>query len=428
MESKKDILINSLISSLIHCITYFITFFICFILFRDSFETKYSFAKEDKELKELLKKLENKKNKIPIDIFQSLKKEISTNFANDKYRLTMIVDLPWNTFTAELDPYNDYNKIMQNLNATHDGLDDLKKEAIKAIQLQKYYNDQRILLLVGCKGNGKSSFAKSIAKALNRKFCQISFAGSSDEHIIRGSKKVYLGAGVGNVIKGIRDCGSSNPVILLDEIDKVGRTNLGNDNLKQSLLELLDPTQNKRFHDHFIDVDFDLSKVLFIATANNVKKIDPILRDRLNKIEIPNYPAEKMQKIISKKMDYKIKQLKQNVFDKLKTRYSISSQQIENWQITIEENFFLAKLEYFDKLDQTCQCKRISIRDLERIIGSIILEEEEKVTAQLLSSNNTKEQILTILREKIIIQQQPYLQTLENIYNDNRKNNNNCEM
>jgi SpoVK/Ycf46/Vps4 family AAA+-type ATPase len=225
----------------------------------------------------------------------------------------------------------------------------------------------------------------------------------------------------------------------LDEIDKVGFNNMGGDNLKKSLLELLDPVQNKVFRYHFIDVEFDLSKVIFIASANNIEKINPILLDRLKGFKVPNYSPKEMQKIFEKKCNEKIQKLKKGVFEKLKKQYSIDTATMQKWQITLSKDFFLSTLNDFDSNDrwyqkkncqkndrsEMCKCNTISIRNLDELANDIILTEERKNNpdiSQLLNNNElTRKKVLDILNKKITInEKQLYKNKLHSIYQRNR--------
>ena len=200
--------------------------------------------------------------------------------------LDTMLDLPWEEYTED---NMDLAAARQRLDADHFGLDEVKERILEHLAVIKLKGDLKspILCLYGPPGVGKTSLGKSVAEALGRKFGRISLGGLHDESEIRGHRRTYIGSMPGRIIETIKRCGSSNPVIILDEVDKVGRGNHGDP--ASALLEVLDPEQNSTFHDNYIDVDYDLSKVLFIATANNVGQISAALRDRMEMINIAGY-------------------------------------------------------------------------------------------------------------------------------------------
>lgn len=203
--------------------------------------------------------------------------------------LQLMLELPWDHTT----PDNlDLQQARRQLDDDHFGLDEVKERLMEHLAVIKLKGDLKspILCLYGPPGVGKTSLGKSVAAALGRKFGRISLGGLHDEAEIRGHRRTYIGAMPGRIIETIKRCGSSNPVIILDEVDKLTVSNHGDPS--SALLEVLDPEQNTTFHDNYIDMEYDLSKVLFIATANNVSNIAPALRDRMEMISIAGYLLE----------------------------------------------------------------------------------------------------------------------------------------
>lgn len=250
----------------------------------------------DEDLQELEEAASKKKwpNNVE-EIFQKeLQKLKRQNPATPDYSVQFnyvkeLTELPWGDYSED---NFDLKKASEILDADHYGLDKVKERILEYLAVLKLKGDMKspILCLYGPPGVGKTSLGKSVARALNREFVRMSLGGLHDESEIRGHRRTYIGAMPGRIIQSIKKAGTSNPVFILDEIDKVGQDFRGDP--QSALLEVLDPEQNTAFHDNYLDIDYDLSKVMFIATANDISTIAPPLRDRMEMIEVSGYLME----------------------------------------------------------------------------------------------------------------------------------------
>ncbi len=249
-----------------------------------------------REIKEMRKKFGqfNLKGEVKEKITEEIDKLVLMDAGSSEYIVTRtyietVLSLPWNKKT---DDKIDLNKAEKILNADHFGLEDVKKRILEFLAVKKIKPDSggSIICLLGPPGVGKTSLGRSIAKALNRKFFRMSLGGMRDEAEIKGHRRTYIGAMPGKIIQGLKICKTSNPVFMLDEIDKLGQSFQGDP--ASALLEVLDPEQNVDFRDHYLDVPFNLSDVLFITTANTLDTIPSVLTDRMEIIRLSGYIAE----------------------------------------------------------------------------------------------------------------------------------------
>ena len=304
------------------------------------------------EVKEMMKKAESKKwTAAAKEMFnKSVEKLERMHPSTPDYsviynHLDLILDLPWEEYTT--DSY-DLKKAKKVLDKDHYGMDKIKERILEYLAVLKLKGDMKspILCFIGPPGIGKTSLGKSIAAAINRKYVRVSLGGLHDESEIRGHRKTYIGAMPGRIIQSIRKTKSSNPVMILDEIDKVGSDHRGDPS--SALLEVLDPEQNHSFYDNYLELEYDLSKVLFIATANNLSNIQPALRDRLEIIDLSGYAIEE-----------KIEIAKQHLMPKQKEMHGL------------KENSFKINDTVLEKVI-TDYTRESGVRELDRTLASIM--------------------------------------------------------
>jgi ATP-dependent Lon protease len=275
-----------------------------------------------------------------------------------------LLDLPWNHCTTDnLDLIN-ARKVLDN---DHFGLEEVKERILEHLAVLKLKGDLKspILCLYGPPGVGKTSLGRSIAKALDRKYVRMSLGGLHDEAEIRGHRKTYIGAMPGRIVQNIKRAGSSNPVFILDEIDKVGQDFRGDPS--SALLEVLDPEQNSTFFDNFIEMEYDLSKVLFIATANNLGTISPALRDRMELIEITGYIVEE-----------KLEIARQHLFPKQLENHGVTSD-----QLVIDRKLMETVIEKYTR--------ESGVRELDKRLAKIV-----RVAAKNIASDIKYDSVLTL--------------------------------
>lgn len=288
--------------------------------------------------------------------------------------LDQFLNLPWGKYTN--DNFN-LTRVEKQLDKDHYGLDKVKDRIIEHLAVLKLRGDMKapIICLYGPPGVGKTSLGKSVADALHRKYVRISLGGLHDEAEIRGHRKTYIGAMPGRIIEGLIKCESSNPVFVLDEIDKIGQDFKGDP--ASALLEVLDPEQNNHFHDNYIDCDFDLSKILFIATANSLSTISQPLLDRMEIIEINGYIQEEKVEIAKKHLVPK--QLKEHGFSSKEITFKkdalskiVDSYTRESGVRELDKKIakILRKLAREKATDENNYTKSISIDNLSSYLGT----------------------------------------------------------
>ena len=330
------------------------------------------------EIKEMLKKAEAKK--WPAAAKEMFKKGIeklermhpsTPDFSVVYNHLDLMLDLPWETYTED---HYDLKKAQKTLDIDHYGMHKIKERILEYHAVLKLKGDMKspILCFVGPPGIGKTSLGRSIANAIGRKYVRLSLGGLHDESEIRGHRKTYIGAMPGRILQSIRKVKSSNPVMILDEIDKVGNDQRGDPS--SALLEVLDPEQNHTFYDNYLEGEYDLSKVLFIATANNYQNIQPALRDRLEIIDLSGYAVEE-----------KIEIAKRHLFPRQKDLHGLKS---SNFKIS-------------DKvLEKVIQdyTRESGVRELDRQLASIMRYQAR----QLVLKGKLKSTLTAVDIEKIL--------------------------
>lgn len=300
--------------------------------------------------------------------------------------LDLMLDLPWEDYTADNYDLKNAKKV---LDADHYGMTKIKSRILEYLAVLKLKGDMRspILCFLGPPGIGKTSLGRSIAHAIGRKYVRVSLGGLHDESEIRGHRKTYIGAMPGRIVQNIRKCRSSNPVMILDEIDKIGSDMRGDPS--SALLEVLDPEQNHTFYDNYLELEYDLSKVLFIATANNLQNIQPALRDRLEIIDLSGYAVEEKVEIAKRHLLPKQKEahglakvnfrISDKVLEKIIEQYTRESGVRElDRQLASIMRYQAKELAMKDKVKST-----VTAQDVEKILGQSRYSNEIYKTANM---------------------------------------------
>ncbi len=309
-------------------------------------------SSKDDEIEEIREKL--KKLKAPKNIIKKIEKEIkkyeSTPSASPEVGIIrnyidVLINLPWNTYTKD---NTDLKKVKEVLDESHYGLEDIKERIVEylAVKKRSVSNKAPIICLVGPPGVGKTSLARSIANAMNRKFVKISVGGVNDPAEIIGHRRTYMGANPGRIINALKKCGSNNPVFLIDEVDKMTKDIKGDP--ASSLLEVLDPEQNDKFYDNYVEEAYDLSKIMFILTANYIEQIPSELKDRLEIINLSCY-TEYEKLFIAKKHLIKL---------------ALEEYGLDSKNIKFSDEIILKIIKNYTK--------EAGVRELERVINKIV--------------------------------------------------------
>lgn len=351
--------------------------------------------KDDDEsgLEELERRL--KDAKLPEDAEKASKRELrrmrhmqpsQAEYTVARTYLEWLAELPWQKTSKD---NLDLDHARQQLDSDHYGLEKIKKRIVEYLAVRKLKADMKgpIICFLGPPGVGKTSLGRSIASSLGRKFHRISLGGVRDEAEIRGHRRTYIGALPGRIVQGMKKAGTNNPVFLLDEIDKLGNDFRGDPS--SALLEVLDPEQNNTFSDHYLDVPYDLSKVLFIATANQGETIPPALRDRMEIIEIPGYTVEE-----------KLNIAKQHLIPKQMEEHGIGTEQIEIPDETI------LKL-------CSAYTREAGVRNLEREVAAICRSVAVEVAHAPKDAKTKKEKVTPEKLDKILGPEKFYNETAE---------------
>jgi ATP-dependent Lon protease len=347
----------------------------------------------DREIADLKKKAESKKwPEAAKSLFKSgIEKLERMHPSTPDYsvvynHLDLMLDLPWQDYTSDNYDLKNAKKV---LDADHYGMGKIKTRIIEYLAVLKLKGDMKspILCFLGPPGIGKTSLGRSIAHAIGRKYVRVSLGGLHDESEIRGHRKTYIGAMPGRIVQNIRKCKSSNPVMILDEIDKIGSDFRGDPS--SALLEVLDPEQNHTFYDNYLELEYDLSKVLFIATANNLQNIQPALRDRLEIIDLSGYAVEEKVEIAKRHLLPKQKEahglgkvnfkISDKVLEKIVEQYTRESGVRElDRQLASIMRYEAKELAIKNKIKPT-----VTAKDVEHILGQSRYSNEIYKTANM---------------------------------------------
>lgn len=348
-------------------------------------------APNEQEISEITKKAKNKKwsKEVSETFLKELKKLQRMNPSAAEHSIQMnyvetLVELPWDQITKGNYSLQRAQKILDH---DHYGLEKVKERIIEHLAVMKLKNDMRspILCFVGPPGVGKTSLGKSIARAVKRKYIRMSLGGLRDESELRGHRKTYIGAMPGRIIQNIKKVKSSNPVFVLDEIDKVSGNNISGDP-QAALLEILDPEQNFAFYDNFLEIEYDLSKIMFIATANTLSTVHPALRDRMEIIDLSGYLLEEKVEIARKHLIPK--QFKEHGVNKSQVSFSkniiekiIDDYTREAGVRSLEKSFaklIRNKAKYIVMEEE--YNKKINEKDLQTIMGPSVFQKDKNIS------------------------------------------------